>query len=62
MWDSCAAALDGCIYFIPGDARRIMKLDPNNNDAISSVRDELGDGEYKYNGTIVDIDGRILNA
>ena len=39
-----------------------MTLDPKKNDAISSVGDDLGDGEYKYNGTIVDIDGWILNA
>ena len=25
-----------------------MKLDPNNNDAISSVRDDLGDGSDKF--------------
>ena len=55
MWTSCAAALDGCVYFMPRNARRIMKLDPNNNDAISSVGDDLGN----YIGTIVDIDGCV---
>ena len=45
MWYSCAAAPDGCIYFMPADAHRIMKVDPNNGDAMSSVRDDLGDGE-----------------
>ena len=41
MWLLFAAALDGCIYFMPSYARRIMKLDPKNNDAISrSVRDD----------------------
>ena len=53
MWESCAAALDGFIYFMPWNARRIMKLDPNNNDAMSSIGDDLGYGEYKYSGTIV---------
>ena len=59
MWKSCAAALDGCIYFIPADARRIMKLDPNNNDAMTSVGDDLGIGLYKFIGTVVGIDGCV---
>ena len=37
MWTSCAAALDGCIYFIQSYARRVMKLDPNNMVMQSSV-------------------------
>lgn len=45
MWSSCAAVLDGWIYFIPRHARRIMKLNSNNNDAISRVGNDLGDGE-----------------
>ena len=59
MWESCAAALDGCIYFMPADALRIMKLDPNSNDAMSSVGDDLGDGRWKYIGTVVGIDGCV---
>ena len=55
---SCAAALDGCIYFMPCRARRIIKLDPNNNYAISSVGDDLGRG-LKYIGTVVGIDGCV---
>ena len=35
-WVSCDVALDGCICFMPTNARRIMKLDPNNGDAMSS--------------------------
>ena len=46
MWESCAAALDGCVYFMPYNARRIMKLDPNNGDAMTSVGDDFGDGVY----------------
>ena len=34
-----------------------MKLDTNNNDAISSVGDDLGHGYDKYKGTVVGIDG-----
>jgi len=41
MWKSCALALDGCIYFMPYDARHIMKLDPNNNDAMISIGDDV---------------------
>ena len=59
MWESCATALNGCIYFMPQRARRIMKLDPNNNDAMSSVGDDLGDGDCKYCGTVVGIDGCV---
>ena len=33
-------------------ARRIMKLDPNNNDLMSSVGDDLGGAHYKYSGTV----------
>ena len=33
-------------------ARRIMKIDPNNNDAMSSVGDDLGNGYFKYKGTL----------
>ena len=59
MWVSCAVALDGCIYFMPTDARRIMKLDPNNNDAMTSVGDDLGKGYYKYLGTVIGMDGCV---
>ena len=58
MWLSCDVAPDGCVYFMPGSTRRIMKLDPNNNDAMTSVGDDLG-GECKYCGTVVGIDGCV---
>ena len=56
MWKSCALALDGCIYFMPYDARHIMKLDPNNNDAMISIGDDV---YYRgaFVGTFVGIDG-----
>ena len=61
IWTSCAVALDGCVYFMPDLARRIMKLDPNNGDAISSVGDDLDvrNGNNKYKGTVVGIDGCV---
>ena len=59
VWESCAVARSGCNYFMPYNARRIMKLDPNNNDSISSVGDDLGSGKYKYRGTVVGINGWV---
>merc|ERR1719457_390649 len=47
------------MYFMPACANRIMKLDPNNNDAMSSVGDDLGDERWKYRGTVVGIDGCV---
>ena len=41
---------------MPYNARRIMKLDPNNSDAMTSVGNDLGDGHAKYSGTVVGID------
>ena len=37
MCTSGALALDGCIYFMPTDARRILRLNPEE-DTVSSVR------------------------
>ena len=60
MWASCALALDGCIYFMPCCANRIMKLDPNNSDVMSSVGDCLGEHRCnKYIGSVVGIDGCV---
>ena len=41
------------------NARRVLKLDSNNNDALSSVGDDLvqHDRHRKYRGTAVGIDG-----
>ena len=38
-------------------AKRIMKLGPNNNDAMSSVGYDLGKEDGRYIGTVVGIDG-----
>ena len=59
MWVSCALALDGCIYFMPARANRIMKLDPKNGNAMSSVGDDLREGGDKYSGTVIGIDGCV---
>ena len=55
-WRSCALALDGCIYCMPYNGCRIMKLDPNNNDAMSSVGDAFEAGLV---GTVVGVDGCV---
>jgi hypothetical protein len=40
---SGALALDGCIYFMPCNARRILKLD-TENDSVCYVGDDFGPG------------------
>jgi hypothetical protein len=52
LWRSEALASDNNIYYMPDSERRIMKLNPDN-DSISSVGDDLGEGEWKYRGTVV---------
>ena len=48
----CTATLDGCIYFMTYNAHRMLKLDPNNNETMSSVGDNLRSG-WKYIGTLM---------
>jgi hypothetical protein len=52
LWASGALAADNNIYYMPAGARRIMKLNPDN-DILSSVGDDLGEGGLKYSGTVV---------
>jgi hypothetical protein len=52
LWMSGALAPDNSIYYMPSDAHRIMRLNPDN-DSLSSVGDDLGEGEWKYSGTVV---------
>jgi hypothetical protein len=58
LWASGALAADNHIYYMPYSARRIMKLNPDN-DTISSVGDDLGQGEGKYSGTVVGNNDRV---
>jgi hypothetical protein len=51
LWTPGARATDNHIYYMPYHAHRIMRLNPDN-DSLSSVGDDLGDG-WKYNGTVV---------
>ena len=55
-WSPGALALDGCIYFMPCHARRILKFDPEN-ESVASVGEDLGDDRSKYFGTVRGIDG-----
>jgi hypothetical protein len=58
LWASGALASDNHIYYMPAHARRIMRLNPNN-DTLSSVGDDLGRDEYKYSGTVVGNDDHV---
>jgi hypothetical protein len=52
LWESGALAADNSIYYLPSCARRIMRLNPDN-DTLSSVGDDLGgEGPFKYSGTV----------
>ena len=59
LWASAGAlAADNHIYYMPSHARRIMRLNPDN-DSLSSVGDDLGQGEGKYWGTVVGNNDRV---
>jgi hypothetical protein len=57
LWASGALARDNHIYYMPSQAYRIMRLNPDN-DSLSSVGDDLGEG-YKYRGTVVGKDDHV---
>jgi hypothetical protein len=59
LWASGALAPDNRIYYMPCSARRIMRLLNPDNDTLSSVGDDLGDGGYKYSGTVVENDDYV---
>ena len=53
LWTSGALATDNNIYYMPANARRILKLNPDN-DTLSSAGDDLGgEGVDEYEGTVV---------
>ena len=51
-WISGALAHDGCIYFMPFNGRRILKLNPEN-DSVCSVGSDLGPRLCKFAGTVL---------
>jgi hypothetical protein len=57
LWESGALAADNSIYYMPYCARRIMRLNPDN-DSLSSVGDDLVGG-LKYSGTVVGKDDHV---
>ena len=59
LWAAGALGNDGCIYYMPFNAHRILKLDPNDNDRLSIVGEDLGDKKYKYRGAVTGSDGMI---
>jgi hypothetical protein len=58
LWASGALAPDNHIYYMPASACRIMRLNPDN-DSLSSVGDDLGEGWNKYKGTVVGNDDHV---
>ena len=59
LWASGALAPDNHIYYMPKFARRIMRLNPDN-DSLSSVGADLGvTGGWKYSGTVVGNDNCV---
>jgi streptogramin lyase len=58
LWMSGALARDNNIYYMPACACRIMRLNPDN-DSLSSVGNDLGQGAYKYTGTVIGSDDRV---
>ena len=58
LWASGALATDNHIYYMPYNARRIMRLNPDN-DSLSSVGDDLGGEWCKYMGTVVGGDDNV---
>jgi hypothetical protein len=57
LWASGALAADNNIYYMPCNAHRIMRLNPDN-DSPSSVGGDL-EGELKYRGTVVGSDDYV---
>jgi hypothetical protein len=58
IWISGALALDGCIYFMPCNARRILKLDTENY-SVCCVGDDFGPRRYRYKVIVAGRDGYV---
>jgi hypothetical protein len=58
LWASGALASDNNIYYKPYHAHQIMRLNPDN-DTLSSVGDDLGEGGFKYRGTVIGNDDYV---
>ena len=57
LWDSGALAKDGCIYYMPGYAKRILKFDPQT-ESVTSVGNDFGGG-LKFRWTLLGRDNHM---
>jgi streptogramin lyase len=58
-WGDPIIGVDKCIYWPPSDANRVLKFDPETQQLPSLVGDDLGEGEWKWNGGALATDGTI---
>lgn len=58
LWGPGALGLDGCIYYMPAYARRILKFNPEDH-AVTSVGDQIPGNGWKCVGTVLGNDGNL---
>ena len=59
-WGDAIIGADQCIYWPPSGANRVLKFDPETQQLPSLVgRDDLGEGDSKWNGGTLETDGAI---
>jgi hypothetical protein len=58
-WGDPIIGADKCIYWPPSDANRVLKFDPETQQLPSLVGDDLGEGQWKWNGGALATDGAI---
>jgi hypothetical protein len=58
-WGDPIVGVDKCIYWPPHDANRVLKFDPETQQLPSLVGDDLGTGDWKWNGGALATDGAI---
>ena len=51
---------DGCLYFPPPQALRVLRIDPTTQ-AVEQIGDELGEG-FKWNGAFPSADGCVYGV
>jgi hypothetical protein len=58
-WGDAIVGVDKCIYWPPINARHVLKFDPETQQLPSLVGDDLGAGEWKWEGGALASDGAI---
>ena len=58
-WGGPIVGVDKCIYWPPYNAKRVLKFDPETQQLPSLVVDDLGAGEWKWQGGALATDGVI---